>query len=209
MTTMSEAAARAATTPLRTVTLGPAAFADAWSDKPRGPVTIGLRFLSEQDIQAARAEAAKQAVGWYLDKNDSGCIDEDARADAFEDALLRWAVARGTCSPVDVRQPYFEAAEDTVRTALTSDGVRRIWDELVILHKGSGVGIEPATDNDLRLLCRIVTAGDALPGLAPGPAAEVRKLLAYCLHQLAPYAGDVDDDAEDEPEDVAVYTTTR
>jgi hypothetical protein len=203
MSTFTKAAASAARTPQRHVTLDPSAFADGWAEKPLEEVAIGLRLVGEDDVQAARVEAARLAIGWY-DDGEGGCVDEDARVEAYNDALVRWIVARGATDPNDVTQPYFAMAEETVRVALTSEGVRRIWDELVLLQIGAGVRMAPATDPDLARLAR------ALPfvgKLAEGPQAEVRKLLAHCLEQLAPFAGEPEED--DGGEDVAVYEARR
>jgi hypothetical protein len=125
------------------------AFADVWSGKPAGDVAIGLRVLSEADVQTARAEAAKLAVELHPE-------DGDDRIDAFNDALVRWAVARGTTDPNDVRRPYFEAAEDTVRDALTSHGALAVYEALERLTIETSPLEPPASNDDLHSLADVL-----------------------------------------------------
>src|SRR5579859_883072 len=104
--------------PRKVVVVSPDAFADEWARKPTADVAIGLRLLSESDVQAARGEAAQQAVRWFADL-EGECIDEDARTDPFNDGLIRHALARACTDPNNQSIAWFgEAAEDTVRVAL-------------------------------------------------------------------------------------------
>jgi len=168
----------------RVVVLSPGAFADDWPGKPRVDVAIGLRLISEGDKETARTEATRQAMRFY-EGRELECLDDVARDEAYNDGLMRYAVARATCNPNDLAQPYFEQAEDMVRIALTPEGVGRLWDELVILHKGSGVSLAPLEDERIGDLVAALKSG-ALRLLTPGSQAEVRKLLAYALDKLEP-----------------------
>lgn len=105
--------------------LQPSAYATDYVRRPDEPVSIGLRLLSEADLQAARAGATKCAVDLF-----PGDGESDAAVLAYNDALLREVVARAACDPNDARQPYFQGDEEEVREALTSDGCRAVWDEL-------------------------------------------------------------------------------
>lgn len=182
-------------------------FADDYPNRPAVDVAIGLRLLSVKDLELVRAQAAEEAIALY-DDHKGGVTDEDARADHFNDALLRGAVARAACNPNDASLPYWEAPDLSVQVALTAEGVRHIWDALVRHHIGSGVGYQPAPDDDLAKLARILQRDSALSLLPDGARAEVGKLLAYCLEQLAPLdpGAEEREPEEDEDDDVAVYT---
>jgi hypothetical protein len=87
----------------RVISLPPSAWAETREDRPREPVRIGIRLISEQDTQVARSEAAKVAV----DLMPTG--SEDDRIEAYNCALMRFAAQYGTCSPTNTDQPYFRA----------------------------------------------------------------------------------------------------
>lgn len=175
------------------------AFGDTWSGKPKQPVEIGLKRISATDIEQARQDAARQAIGFY-EGRDGECIDEIARDEAYNDALMRFAVARATCQPQNPTQPYFELAEDTIRNALTLEGVRLLWDELIVLHRSTGVNQAPIEADEVNELAAILARPGSIERLPEGVRGEIRRLLAYCLDQLAaanPVAPDEeDDDAE-------------
>ncbi len=191
--------------PLRTIVFPRDGFSDNWSGKPHEDVAIGLRLLSESDIQQARSEATKQAIQWY-EGREGECIDEDSRTDSFNDSLIRFAVARGTCDPNNKSKAYFDLAEETVRLALTSEGARFIWDELIRLHIGTGVNITPISLEDLRDLARRLQSG-GVEMLPPAKKLEVRKLLTHCLDALR--AVMPEDEAADDPDAPSVFVARR
>lgn len=183
----------------RKVILQPGAFADTWYEKPREAVCIGVRLVSSADVQAARAIAAEQVKAWYTDRKDGGYTDEAAATEAYNDAIMRHLVARATCDVNDVSKAYFPRAEDTIRDALTEEGIRLIWDEIVILHGSTAVGIPQANDADAARLGRILVDGDAINALGPSETLEVRTILGYVLTILVGTGrareADVDDDS--------------
>lgn len=184
--------------PLRVVVLPPSAFADDWPQKPSDEVAIGLRFLSQADVDAGRREAMREASGFYAELRDTPIpADPDASVDVHNDTLVMYAVARGTCDPNDVTKPYFVAAEDTVKIALTPEGARRIYDELVILTKGYSPGLPAASDADVRSLGNRLRRG-AIP-----LDDESRKLIGYLLSK---HGGLDEAEGDDEDDDVAVYS---
>lgn len=164
--------------PPRMVVLQPSAFADDWPLKRGTEVAVGLRFVSQDDLDRGRREAEREAVGFYAEVRGFAVPpDKDTAVAVWNDALMMNAIARGTCNPNDVTRPYFEAADDTVRRALTPEGARRLWDELVILHKGSGPSRPVATDDQIVQLAEILTSGIQLDD-------EGRKLCAYLLERF-------------------------
>ncbi|WP_394847403.1 hypothetical protein LZC95_08050 [Pendulispora brunnea] len=172
------------------IVLPPSAFADRWEAKPDAAVAVGLRLLSERDIQVAKAESSK-----WVDKMYSGADgvirDVDKAVESWNDCLVRWACALGTCDPNDVTKPYFPAAEDVIGDALTSEGLRRIWDALELLHLEESPVAPEATDAEILALIgriaegtadvaesegRAIDAGPLLTGLSLAQAKRARRL---------------------------------
>lgn len=186
MGTFSQTIDARAKVPTRTFVLAPSAFADDWPDKPADGVAVGLRFISEADIQTARAEAARVAVELH--------DDEEGRTEAFNDALMRCAVARGTCNPNDLNVPFFDM-EENVRLALTSRGVRKVWDEIERFHlEESPIVAEIKPEEIAELVDRL----KGVSFLSPGRQVRIRKLLGFCLEELRE-AGVLFDEAEAAP----------
>jgi hypothetical protein len=174
MTTFTKATA---TRPPRVIVVPRAAFSDRWEGKPSGDVAVGLQLLSDGDYQTARAEATKLAS--ELQDDEAGWLE------AFHDALLRWAVAKAATDPNDARKPYFQAAEDTVRDALTPLGVRRVYDELERLTIETSPLEPEANDGELLELAELLKHGaGVLTPLVRGQERSVRRLLRHCLEVL-------------------------
>jgi hypothetical protein len=169
--------------PPRTVTLRTADFADTYESKPKADVAIGLRALSERDLDTARAQAARLVSEKYADKGD-GVTDREACDEAFNDALMRWAVAKATCNPNDATAPYFDMAEDVIAIALTPEAIRMLWDQLVILMKGIASAVPEATDEEIVELAGMLDRG-LLTELVDVQQTELRKLLAHVHAALA------------------------
>ena len=167
----------------RVVIVPVSAFADTWSKKPAAPVEMGLRLVAARDIDTARAEAAREAIDWY-DDGEGGCIDEVARDEAYNEALMRHALARALCQPHNTKQPFFQVASETIRLALTSEGVRLLWDELVRLHRSTGVNQAPIDADEIAELSRILARPGAVDQLPSGVRGEIRRLLGFCFVQL-------------------------
>ncbi len=178
MTTLS--ALKRTTRPPRVAILSPSAFADTWESKPTADVAVGLRLLSERELQTAKAEASKSIEKMYVG-DDGEIFDHEKAVEAWNDALVRWAVAYATCDPNDVTKPYFDFAEDVIAVALTPQGIRRLWDEWRVLVEETSP-LSPELDAEgiaslVGALCRL----DALP---PSAQRRVRRLLGACLTEL-------------------------
>lgn len=191
--------------PIRVVAVPPSAFADSWRGKPAVDVAIGLRLISQADADRGQREAEREATGFYASLRETPLPQDPATAtQVFNEAVVMHAVALGTCNPNNVTDPFFLAAQDTVKVALTPEGARRIYDELTILHQGSSPARHAATDAEARLLGRILLSRSRLDD-------EDRKLIAYLLEKRAA-VGDVplpdEDDEDDGDEDVEIYTAT-
>ncbi len=175
MTAAKKAPARKAP---RVVVLDPDHFSDTFEAKPQQAVAVGLRLVGERDIDIARAQAARR-VSEMFSTSDDETTDETAKDEAYNDALMRWVVARATCKANDISAPYFDCAEDTIGVALTPAAIVKLWDELILLQKGKGSPSPPATDEEVRSLVDQLDRG-LLSRLGGSQETEVRKLLAYC-----------------------------
>lgn len=180
MTTFAAAKAARDRTPVRHVVLRSDAFADDWAEKPEdgGEIAIGLRKISDADSTTARAEAAKFA----MDMHD----DETGQVEAFNDALMRWLVVRGTCDANNntLNAPLFDGSEENVRNALTSKGIRYVWDEIEKFHLETSPLVPVATNEDMLALAELLKRPELLEQMTVGAALRVRKLLGFCLSEL-------------------------
>ncbi len=164
--------------PIRTVELPPTAWATEWPARPPHAVKVGLKLLSEKDVQQARSEASRQA--WDYAPGDMGDEREEERINVYNDALVRIAVARGTTKPDDADQYLFQMAEDTVSMALTTDGIRHLWEALERMTIELGPLCPKLDDGEAQSLAAWLLAGrhaEAPDGL--------RRLLHHCHDELA------------------------
>lgn len=191
MTTFAKILETRNVTPVRHAKLTLESFADDWSSKPAGDFLVGLRKFSDGDAQTARAEAAKYAVMMH--------DDHQGQVEAFNDALMRWVIVRGTCDANDVTQncPIFEGSEENVRLALTSNAIRYLWDEIERFHVEQSPIVPEATNEEFLVLAELLKNPALLDNLTPGAQKRVRKLLSFCLTEfLSLGTHDTDDDPE-------------
>lgn len=105
--------------------------------------------------------------------------------EAYNDALMRWVIARGTCDPNDITQSpsvWAAAPEDQVRLALTTDGVGAIfdaWEKMRIETDptSNGAGI----DECLEALPRLLPHLNHLPSAR---RSRVARLLRFVISEL-------------------------
>lgn len=164
--------------PPKVITVEPNAFASEWETRPLEPVAIGLRIIPDEDLQTARAEAAKFAQGMHDD------IGTQEAADCFNDALLRWIIARSTCQPDDVRQPFFEFAEDTVRVALSTEGVKAISFQLEVFKTETSPLLKPIDHEEELDLAHILTEGAPWSAMSEAEARGTKRLLRVALERF-------------------------
>ena len=169
---------KGARAPSRIVSLPPNAWADSRSDKPREPVEIGIRLMSEEDVQVARSQAAKTA----LELVPVGT--EEDRVSAFNDALMRNAAERATCSPKNAESPFFVMGELEIRERITPEGVRRLWQEIEALHLASNPSLSEIDDEGTAHLFALLHR-DLLDRLDRSDSQRVRRLLEMCRAELA------------------------
>lgn len=184
--------------PSRTVLLRDAAWAHDYRDRPNGDLAVGLRLLSEADIQTIKRESVKYALDLYSGE-DGRPVDLTECNEAYNDALVRWVVGRSCCDPNDVEASFFKMEEETVRRGLTSDGARWMFDEYNRFRRETSPTQEQATAADLQALAVLLLDGERNVGRLSKPRqVATLKLLRGILDELrAPDAADgagVEDD---------------
>lgn len=176
--------------PARVAVLPLSAWASDWHDRPSGEVAVGLRLLSEADTQVCVASAAREA----REAHPEASADDSELVEAYNAALIRWAVARATCDPNDAAKPWLDAAEDTIAHALTSSGLRRLWDELECATVEESVTTREVTDLELVELAALLVSPDELSALPRADARRLRRLAAHMLDTLRPNG--IDDETD-------------
>lgn len=162
--------------PVRTLVVEPASFADEWRGRPSEPVCCGLRRIPADDVENARRQAIETAWQRHPRKEHIA-----ARREAYNDAVMRWCVARGTCDPNDVTAPWDlwqGMPEDLVFVALTVEGVRFVYDALEAFAIETSPVQREALDEELS------GVAGRLAGASPAVAARARRLLAFALDLL-------------------------
>lgn len=159
--------------PRRVVIFPPTGWSDEHENKPDVEVAIGIRTMSEDETQVAQAEAAKKAIELIPDG------DLDDKIQAYNDHLMREAVAAACCDPNDINRPYFALREPQVRVQLSSAGTRRLFEEVQAHIAAEDPSMPEATAGDLEYLAAVDF--DALP---PDKARYVRRHLAIVVDEI-------------------------
>ena len=197
----SETQALAPKTAEKVVVLSPMHFAAEWPARPEADVAIGLRRLSERDVKVAKEMGRKIIHRDHV--RDGKIVDLDMAYESYNDELIRYLMARATVNPNDSALPYFQMAEDTIHQALTSEGVKKLWDAWTVLNL-TGAAAQIATDDEVKRLARILKDPERMAALGAGQV-EGRKLVAYLLDGFG--ALDVEEEeAEEEDEGYSVVS---
>lgn len=162
------------------------AFASTWDDRPLEEVCMGLRLLADADLEDARVEAFKRASELIPDHDDNAEKTELWIA-SFQDALMHWIIARGTCDVNDVAKSWegWEAApEDMVPTSLTDRGAQHIFDAWERMRIGVDIGTPEASAEDLALLPALIERLPRLEAASRTRACRVRRLMRFALEEL-------------------------
>lgn len=182
MPAFSEIVARQPRKPPRVVELKPNAFADTYEDKPTEPVRIGLRLCAELDGMQARSVAAQTATRNHPELGPA----DDVWVEAYNQALMHYVVAAGTCHPDNVAEPYWDMAYDVVPRALSELGTIRLFDELELLKVTESPLSPEATNEDLDEIIELLRSGAMWNGQADGDARWLRRVLRRVLEQARP-----------------------
>ncbi len=165
--------------PLRVVPLTSACFADDYDDKPEAPIKVGLRLVSQGDIDVARAEAERRAIEMHETPGQD-------RVDCFNDAIICGVVARTTCQADDARENFFSMPEDDVRRAFTPDALRMLYDEYDKMRIEHALLSPEADEGELAELASLLMSDDAWGALDEATSRRLRRLAYEILEVLSP-----------------------
>jgi hypothetical protein len=182
--------------PPKVITVPPEAFSWEWPERPEQPVEMGLRIVPDEDIQAARDESARFVFARYGDR-----WNTPEAVDCFNDALLRHRIARTTCQPDDQRKPWFRAAEDTVRMALSTEGVKLLAFEIEVFDLETSPLYKPISDDELLDLAAILESDAPFVGMSEAEQRGTRRLLVVVLDRIGAgraRVADTDEAADDD-----------
>lgn len=173
-----------ASKPSRIVIVPPSAFADDYEDKPKEPVRVGLRLVSEQVFNRSRTAAAQDAWKSHPENDDEG-----NRIDRFNQKLVGLIVAHAAVEPENAAAAYFgPMAEDKILRAMTSEGIRMLYDE----YETYAISVSPtapeATDDELGTIADGLESGSLLQGMDVVTARRARRLLRHVLDMARPDA---------------------
>lgn len=173
----------------------PEAFADTWELRPTTPMRIGVRLLADGDYDKARAAAARLAA-------DNHPTDPESRIEAFNEALMQWVVARGTCKADDVSQPFWQCPQDIVPIALSPDGLRLLFDAIEELKiEKTPLGRE-ADDAALQSLGTLLQIEGVRTVLVRDGSKRLRRLLQHVLDEVNRVAGTAAPHVQESPDDI-------
>lgn len=163
----------------RIVQLPPNCFADDWPNKPTETMECGLKLISEGDIEKARISALEWAQSTIKESVED-------RIDSYNDAIMRMILARATCMPNNVMEPFFTLPEENFRDALTVDAVKLLWHEYDVLKTESCNYISEADEDDLAELSLLLMDQDAWEKLPVAKFKRLRRLAKHVLEELDP-----------------------
>lgn len=146
------------------------------SSRPVHEMAVGIRLISQRQVETARAEAAKYAIEMH-DKPD----DSAGRQLSYEDRLMVWIGAQSACDPNDRAKTQF--TPDELPERLTPEGLRFLFDNYEALSIELSPLWRPIDDAGVARLARAVERG-ALGRLEHARALRARKLLAFVLAEL-------------------------
>jgi hypothetical protein len=134
---------------LRVVRLETGDWSDSWEDKPSVAVAVGLRLVSDDEESFARRKAADLGADVH------GLLPS---VDAYNDALVSCIVGAAMCSPNDISSEpeCLPLPVETVRNALTSRAIRRLYHELDSLMSEASPAARHIEDDELVTLVEMI-----------------------------------------------------
>jgi len=173
--------------PPSNVVVPPEAWSPHWGDRPEEDVCIGLRFVADGDLEDARVEAYRRAERLFPD-HEKTTAGTELFITSFQDGLVRWVIARGTCDPNNIGKAWegWEAAPEdiAVEQALTDQGAQLIYDAWERMRIQANIGLPTATDADLLLLPELLKRLPRMATVSHTRALRLRRLLRFVLEEL-------------------------
>jgi hypothetical protein len=172
---LREATEKTVHAPPRIVELPPSAFASTWDHRPNGPMQVGLRRISADELLAAdiKGKARAHEIFPALSPFDP------YRLEVAEIVRFHVILGKALCDPKDVRKPLWrdqqELASDNMLSRgptgsvepmrFTRDGLGRLFDELEVLNIEGNPTWPEATDDELEELANSILDGSFIEDL--------------------------------------------
>lgn len=157
-------------------------WAETWHERPREPVAVGLRNVSEGEVLTAQSEALRHANEIVPSTTTHPKIV--LWTDAYNDFLMRQLIARSVCDPNDVTAPseaLGAAPEEFVLVRLNTPGVSFLFREIERFRIATDTSRREATNEEIETIVDRFATLEALP---KNHQARVRRVLAWAIDQL-------------------------
>ena len=184
-----------ATVPPRVIPLPASVWNTEYKDRPREETEAGLRRHAVRDTDTARAEASRHAWNMHPEP-----LDGDARTEAFNDALMRWLLARILCQPDNALEPLLDQQDDAIHEAFNDGGIRYLWSKVEEWAVEESPLVRMATVSDVDHLV-VLLADGALERLPRARAVAVRRYLGAAIVELEAAGEVMPEDPEPPPDD--------
>lgn len=194
----------------------PGGWASSWSERPREPITIGLRRPSVEQRQQANKDALARAD--RLVPEARRVMHDPFWRQAYEVALISYLLGYAFCDPEDQTRPYWRdqdghlmiveggdgAAGDCPLTnrRLSDEGLTRAYDELEVLARMDGIGRRRALDGELARFGAALSDGTVLAALRSSGTSDARAVEEH-LRILLGQALDLVEQGRQSPSPVA------
>lgn len=166
-------------TPADVFFVPPSSFSDEWERRPSEPVEMGMRLASVQTIDEAIRMASRTAWEGHPEPGDS-----KAREELFTQEVMVNVLSRTLTDPRDRSLLFFATApEAQCRLALSSGGIRALWERLERLMVATSPLSPEVTDTEVEVMGMVVT-GELLRRLSKTHEARARRMLGAVLMEL-------------------------
>lgn len=173
----SAASTHAQDDPLGSVLAQPTWFDERWSGRTTEAQRIFFRLVSEATVENAQITAVRQ--GWDAHPNPS---DDGPRQELTNTFVLMGILAKACVN--EQREPFFgKVAEDSIRTALTPAGVRRVYQAFELFCRDRDQPVLRASDDELSDIALAFTTG-VLETLPESSQRRIRMLAALIRSEL-------------------------
>lgn len=166
--------------PTSTLLVPPSVFRDDWDARPKEDTCCGVRSLGLEDVSDIRKMASETAEKLYSDTS------SDEYVETYNDAVMSLVVARSTCDPNNVAEPWEiwqGMPDDMAPVALSVDGARWLWGQVERLRIETCVTLPEATDEMIEDLPDLFVA--ALVDIDEVQEKRVRRFAQFIADELA------------------------
>lgn len=167
--------------PAHVFTVGPAAFVETWTSRPKEPIRIGMRRASADEFLAASNTAVLKTDEHFPKLSHDDRMWDETYQIIFIHVLLGWLLVH----PDDVTRPYWPAddgarwfsfetsGKGAASNRFTREGIERLYSELEVLSVKGSVTWPEADDNDIEAMAKAIKAGTFFPSISIGDGVVV------------------------------------